>query len=458
MKDSKQFGCIIICMVLAMGCLVYVIEQFYIPILIILGIGVLGYLVYLLYKYVFNRKVDFYVNNVSKLLKKLQELNSEYENILKYKSSDLIAKNDCGDYDRYIYNYIKSEKYWLDIKSTFERVDKKYNEYEEKYYSLIGYSVKKQDFTSEKFFNAVSDKELERYKSQKILLEMPTLVFSFSSSDYDKIKKIELKYEDILNYIKKVKESFVIEESVLIKKLDDLNNSYAKRLSALKIIPYEDVVFCKSKSEFDKFDTDKYLLNIMREYISIFDSMIEKAKKKNQLIEEYFSKYDELENVKAKKVISKEITKNEFLEIENEIYEDRCLVTGDLLVGDVLVNISYSYMSPSFRNSYENKKQYYYNEIKNLLKKSKEPKQLTTAQKRNLVLEEKLNEIKKAKEEFDKATKGHIYSANKARIENEKIEIDANLSLSQKLKMLRMQFDNGEISYEEYQRKRKELM
>ena len=38
------------------------------------------------------------------------------------------------------------------------------------------------------------------------------------------------------------------------------------------------------------------------------------------------------------------------------------------------------------------------------------------------------------------------------------IEVDENLTISQKMKLLREKFDNGEITYEEYQAKRKELI
>ena len=69
-----------------------------------------------------------------------------------------------------------------------------------------------------------------------------------------------------------------------------------------------------------------------------------------------------------------------------------------------------------------------------------------------------MNKLNQKEQEFINATRDHIYTAEKIDVAKEEIIIDENLTLSQKLKLLRTKFDNGEITYEEYQSRRKGLM
>ncbi len=97
-------------------------------------------------------------------------------------------------------------------------------------------------------------------------------------------------------------------------------------------------------------------------------------------------------------------------------------------------------------------KEDYANKKLELEKKIKELNQRET----KLALKEQ--EINKKENEFYEATKEHIYTTSPIEIKSEKIESYENLSITQKLKLLRSKFDSGEITYEEYNIKRKELL
>ena len=83
--------------------------------------------------------------------------------------------------------------------------------------------------------------------------------------------------------------------------------------------------------------------------------------------------------------------------------------------------------------------------LKNLDKKEKE-------------LAKKEAEITKKEKEFLEATKEHIYTIDTNSINIHDAEINDTMTLTQKMKILKEKFNKGELTYEEYQEKRKEII
>ena len=85
-------------------------------------------------------------------------------------------------------------------------------------------------------------------------------------------------------------------------------------------------------------------------------------------------------------------------------------------------------------------------------------KSTKTYEERIRALEKKEQEINIKEKEFLDATKEHIYCAENKMITNFSMEINDTMTLTQKMKILKEKFNNGELTYDEYQKKRKEII
>ena len=93
-------------------------------------------------------------------------------------------------------------------------------------------------------------------------------------------------------------------------------------------------------------------------------------------------------------------------------------------------------------------------------KRAKE-KKLRELDKLEKQLKEKESQINEKQQEFEKATQGHIYSADKEVIQEVVVEPETKSeqkSISERMRDIKYKYDNGEISYEEYKIQRQKLL
>ena len=233
----------------------------------------------------------------------------------------------------------------------------------------------------------------------------------------------------------------------------------------------------------ESFDFDKNMQLIIEKNIPYYQSLLDKIDTNRVLWTEYADKYYALENYTSKDellAIKLKIPYNIFLRHEKALYSKSMLTAP---TRSISFHYHASYTSPAGRNSYSRDKNYSNVDIKRFINKiinqraeqlrreeerrKKEiereetrrqkiatAKQNEKKQKELLQREESLSQREK---EFQDATKGHIYSAQYTFIVERPAEIDT-ASTWVKLRRLKQLYDNGEITYAEYENRRKELL
>ena len=154
-----------------------------------------------------------------------------------------------------------------------------------------------------------------------------------------------------------------------------------------------------------------------------------------------------------------EATKNHIYAVERDKQEDE---------------LSIELKQEEYKNVMDQKlqllgRQFYYGEItyqeykkaRELEKKKDKERRLNDLDviEENILQKQQSIEIKENR--FNNATRNHIYTTDVKQQENITIEEtpqEENLTLDQKLKQLRKQFDNGEITYQEYKERRERII
>lgn len=280
----------------------------------------------------------------------------------------------------------------------------------------------------------------------------------------------QLTYDDISEHKDYVKRRSNIYQAML-----DLNNKYHFDRELCKQHNFKEIL--NSKRQVENFDYEKWIFQKMAEKPEFFRKLEMVYEDNIKLYDEYLSEYQNICNFKKESEYEDlELEYEIFNYIEKEIYKE----SKQKAIIKPSIALSISYTSPTGRNHYSDKYVFTYEEIKqqfrNKLEKDKElllerqkkedivqakkekERKLRELDKIEKRLTEKEQEIIEKEKEFLEATKEHIYTADRIEVKSTEVEIDEDLSLSQKLKLLRTKFDNGEITYEEYQAKRKDLM
>ena len=268
-------------------------------------------------------------------------------------------------------------------------------------------------------------------------------------------------------------QKFIRENSKLIQEINKLNDGYKINLKVCRsnIIKHQ----CKNKNEYDNFDIDKYFIKKIRDDLENFNTykgIVEEEEKKWC---KYSKKYKSLVKYQIKNEnYSYDIPFDYFSNYENKVYQNS--MKSKYTLPNYFIKVEY--MTPAKRNFYEKKFLIRYDKLLELIDKANQPEEEKVSQSslRSLdkerqkleafekELKQQAENLKKQQEEFLLATKGHIYSGDVSKetpqqyntgINEEKIETK---SIMDNLKELKQKFESGEISYEEYEKKRKELM
>lgn len=268
---------------------------------------------------------------------------------------------------------------------------------------------------------------------------------------------------------------YVKQNSDMYKNIEKLNNKYGFDRYTCRIHYYYE--YLNSKRQFDNFNYDKWITQQIDNYPTFFNKLKEVYEKNSTLYQEYSRQYSKLNIYKT------EIeTENLNLEYETFNYIEKLLFNESKLasITEPTIILEISYTSPSGRNHYSDQHTYSFSFLLNKLEIREKQKDLILAEKlkkeklaaekraknaklRNLEkiekeLEKKEQEINIKEKEFLDATKEHIYCAENKMITNFGIEINDTMTLTQKMKILKEKFNNGELTYDEYQKKRKEII
>lgn len=237
----------------------------------------------------------------------------------------------------------------------------------------------------------------------------------------------------------------------------------------------------KSRRGLENFNPNQYMLEEIEYHQEYWTSLFNKVDYNKTNYNDYLLEYK-----RAEKYITKEefatfknikLKYKTFLNAEKKLYKKLKLKKP---IMDLSANIHATYTSPAGNNHYWADYEYNFSELKQLLsaleekqrmmiiekeKKDKLAQEKKEKEKRLRELDKKEAEIEKREKNlierekgFIEATKEHIYTEDKLEVSNKTIVIDESLSLTKKLELLKEKFSSGEITYDEYQKQRKELM
>lgn len=230
-----------------------------------------------------------------------------------------------------------------------------------------------------------------------------------------------------------------------------------------------------SKSKLDNYNYDKAIVDIIDEDIDYYSSLDSVYKKNIKMYNKYLEEYLKLENYESRSSVA-EITDMPY-ELFNYIEKQLFKQSIKKKIEEPTITINIEYTSPSGRNYYNDSQTFSLEEINGIIerreeeiaeyerqeeikrakkeeqkKKEKKLRDLTKLEKQII---EREREIALREQEFKKATQGHIYSADQTvRQEN----AHSSKSKFDSLNELRLQFEMGNISKDEYDKLRRELL
>lgn len=283
----------------------------------------------------------------------------------------------------------------------------------------------------------------------------------------------------VVNVVNKKNIDIVKGKSRLYREINLLNAKFKFHNISNTILKFNPTF--KSKRSLENLDMYKYAMEQIANNQAYYTSLFKKVDENVRNYNEYLNEYKEIKRFTTEEEFLKfeglKIKYKTFIKCEEKLYNS---LKQKQPISDITFKCHATYTSPSGKNHYWRDSSYNYAQLKRMLREIEEQQEIKIAEIRR---KEQLAEEKRAKEkrlreldklehklaerekeinerekEFIEATKEHIYTASKVEVNNQDIEIDENLSLSQKLKLLKEKYDNGQITYEEYQSKRKELM
>ena len=280
----------------------------------------------------------------------------------------------------------------------------------------------------------------------------------------------------IINIVNKRNLHIVKERSKVIKGINSLNEKFQFNNIVNDIIPFTPKL--KSKSALENLNIYEYVMDQIERnqnyYMVLFNEIEENIKDYN----EYEYEYSKIKKITTEDEFSKfeglKIKYKTFVKYEEKLYYS---LKQKSPVTDIFIKVHATYTSPSGRNHYWIDESYDYVQIKQMLRDieqrqelirlEKEIKEKLAAEKRakekrlreldklEIKLKEKEELLTQKEKEFQEATRGHIYSTEHTNVFEEEYKEKTKYQL---LKDLRKQFENGEITKEEYNSKRKELI
>ncbi len=168
------------------------------------------------------------------------------------------------------------------------------------------------------------------------------------------------------NYIKKKRINFVLENSLLLKEIDDLNKDF-----------YYETIYdgkyhhrCNSKQEFDRKRLDDIASEFVHHNLSQLQEQIKRVYINRNLEVNYNNELRQALQKIRKKQDSLYDKYKFFYKIEENLVEEKLIK----IQTELYLTVKISYTSPQGRNHYDNEKTYNTREIKSLIEKDTERK------------------------------------------------------------------------------------
>ena len=263
--------------------------------------------------------------------------------------------------------------------------------------------------------------------------------------------------------------------SKLYENITNLNSRYSFDRKICKQHYYSEEL--NSKRQFDNFDYNKWLMQQIDKNSQFYSSLENVYNVNLANYEKYSEEYALLKNFTEEiEVEDLDLDFETFNIIEKRLYSEE----KQKVVMPPSVKVDYSYISPSGRNYYNSSYVFKYDELLKLINKKEELLRLKReeSERKKQLLEDKnakqqkLRELNKLEaklsqrekqieikeQEFQKATQGHIYSADKAPLEKVVEVKKEHKTISEKMRDLKTAFDCGDISYEEYKIERQKIL
>lgn len=282
--------------------------------------------------------------------------------------------------------------------------------------------------------------------------------------------------------ILKTKKNFEIvkKHSDLYKNIIFVNNKYKFDNSVKDKIQFNPIM--KSKKGLDNLNLAEYVTSEIKNNKPYYEALLKSIKSNGNKYNNYLIEYKSIEKYMTqedfKKIQATEKIKHKtFINCEKKLYKSSRL---EKPITNLVANFHATYTSPSGKNHYWKDGSFEFSDLMYFLNSINEYEESLLAQKRE---KERISEEKRAKEkklrelekkekelkerestlekdtaEFLDATKGNIYSSEEKLEESSKIVIDENEKPYQKIKKLKLMLDNGEISIDEYMKKRNEIL
>lgn len=234
--------------------------------------------------------------------------------------------------------------------------------------------------------------------------------------------------------------------------------------------------FCttlKSKRSLEKLDLEQLAIEKVSENISEIEDVFAKIEHNRKVLLDYLREYEQIYH---------KTTRQEYNDIVSEhkryvlfSITEKLLYKKNKLPVPTIEKSGYAYAkytSPAGRKSYAKYQSYSYGQLQDLLYKARHIEELTNAkklqrklreqrlkdlEKKEKTIIEKEREINDKIKEFEEATRGQIYSNDCKNVSKVQQQETGGLSITQKYKELKAEFESGQLSYEEYRIKRGKL-
>lgn len=305
-------------------------------------------------------------------------------------------------------------------------------------------------------------------------------------------------YKPIKKKNDKKNKQIVLENSKIYACLLEVNRKYKFNFSLSSKISFSEQ--CQSKRALDSYNLLDNLLNKIIAKKNYYLDYIQKVQENHDLWHKYSIEYYSLNNYATQDDIANlKISLKTFNKIEKELFAQNKL---NMPITSFTVNYVVTYTTPAGRNTYKKETSFTQKEFENLVEaaieleearkieqqrleqeriererqqalrrqekeQERERQRAEKAKQRSLTaqIEKKSKELQKREEtlsqkeeEFKLATQGHIYSSEHI-VENvDPTAENTTESTWVKLKRLKQRFDNGEITYEQYEQSRKDLL
>ena len=286
----------------------------------------------------------------------------------------------------------------------------------------------------------------------------------------------------IINVINNKNLRITKEYSRLYNAINSLNSRYKFNHIGNSVLKFNPTL--KSKRSLDNLNIYQYITNEIENNQSYYSSLFNKIDENIRDYKKYQSEYKSIEKYITKEEFSKfndvKLKYKTFLSCEKRLYKKLKLKEPTM---DLCVECHATYTSPSGRNHYWRDASYSFYQLKQMLKsveqkqqmaliererkeklsqeKRAKEKKLRELDKLEKQLKEKESQINEKQQEFEKATQGHIYFADKEVIQEVVVEPETKSeqkSISERMRDIKYKYDNGEISYEEYKTQRQKLL